>query len=143
MGLIAIAYHKLSKKFKLVQEEGRAEERNTSSPESTQWNFCEGKDTLSMSHALYNSNYKSHQPWEREDSPYLGSDAPENHFTCHKCSSTALSIGKHKREIVLHGANKVSEQLANRQHKGNDQHSVLQQRSKGKLANTQFLLKKF
>ncbi|ROJ13873.1 Leucine-rich repeat-containing protein 53 [Anabarilius grahami] len=130
LGLIAIAYHKLSKKFKLVEEQGRAGERNTSSPESTQWNFCEGKDTLSMSHALYNSNYKSHQPWKREDSPYLGSDALENHFTCHKCSSAALAIGKHKREIVLHGANHVSEQLANRQHKGNDQHSVLQQRSK-------------
>ncbi|XP_077073943.1 uncharacterized protein lrrc53 [Siphateles boraxobius] len=133
LGMIAIAYHKLSKKLKLAQEECRAEERHTSSPETTQWNFCEGKDTLSMSHALYNSNYKSHQPCEREDSPYLGSDAPylENHFTCHKCSSTALAVGKHKREIVLHGASHVGEQLANqRQHKGNDQHSVLQQRSK-------------
>ncbi|KAK7158892.1 hypothetical protein R3I94_005278 [Phoxinus phoxinus] len=131
LGMIAIAYHKLSKTFKLAQEECGAEERHTSSPETTQWNFCEGKDTLSMSHALYNSNYKSHQPCEREDSPYLGSDALENHFTCHKCSSTALTVGKHKREIVLHGASHVGEQLANqRQHKGNDQHSVLQQRSK-------------
>lgn len=139
--MIAIAYHKLSKKCKLAQEECRAEERHTSSPETTQWNFCEGKDTLSMSHALYNSNYKSHQPCEREDSPYLGSDALENHFTCHKCSSTALAVGKHKREIVLHGASHAGEQLANqRQHKGNDQHSVLQLRSKGKLASTPFLL---
>ncbi|XP_056116812.1 uncharacterized protein lrrc53 [Rhinichthys klamathensis goyatoka] len=131
LGMIAIAYHKLSKKFKLAQEECRAEERHTSSPETAQWNFCEGKDTLSMSRALYNSNYKSHQPCEGEDSPYLGSDALENHFTCHKCSSTALSVGKHKREIVLHGASHVGEQLANqRQHRGNDQHSVLQLRSK-------------
>ncbi|XP_067310191.1 uncharacterized protein lrrc53 [Pseudorasbora parva] len=130
LGMIAIAYHKLSKKFKLVQEEGRAGERHTSSPESTQWNFCEGKDTLSMSHALHNSNYKSHQPWGREDSPYLGSDALENHFTCHNCSSTALVVGKHKREVVLHGANHVGEQLADRQHKGNEQHAVLQQRRK-------------
>ncbi|KAG1969236.1 uncharacterized protein lrrc53 [Pimephales promelas] len=130
LGMIAIAYHKLSKKFKLAHE-CRAEEMHTSSPETAQWNFCEGKDTLSMSHALYNSNYKSHQPCEGEDSPYLGSDTLENHFTCHKCSSTALAVGKHKREIALHGASHVGEQLANqRQHRGNDQHSVSQLRSK-------------
>ncbi|RXN17493.1 leucine-rich repeat-containing 53 [Labeo rohita] len=105
LGMIAIAYHKLSKKFELVQGENKAMERKTFSPESTQWNFCEGKDTLSMSHALCNSNYKSHQPWDREDSPYLGSDTMENHFTCHKCSPTALGVGKHKRQIVPHRAN--------------------------------------
>ncbi|XP_056328859.1 uncharacterized protein lrrc53 [Danio aesculapii] len=136
LGIIAIAYHKLSKKFKLMQEEPGASERITSSPETAQWNFCEGKDTLSMSHALYNSNYKSHQPWDREDSPY-GSDELENHFTCHKCSSTALTGGKPNRETVLQKTtedlqkNHMSEHLAHRrQHNGNQQHSVLQQRIK-------------
>ncbi|KAF4117038.1 uncharacterized protein lrrc53 [Onychostoma macrolepis] len=127
LGMIAIAYHKLSKKFELVLEENRVVE---SGLESTQWNFCEGKGTLTKCHALYNSNYKSHQPWDREDSPYLGSDMLENHFTCHKCSSTAHVVGKHKREIVQQKATHVGEQLANHQHEGNDQHSVLQQRIK-------------
>ncbi|XP_050987851.1 uncharacterized protein lrrc53 isoform X2 [Labeo rohita] len=130
LGMIAIAYHKLSKKFELVQGENKAMERKTFSPESTQWNFCEGKDTLSMSHALCNSNYKSHQPWDREDSPYLGSDTMENHFTCHKCSPTALGVGKHKRQIVPHRANHVGEQLTNRQREGNNKYSMLQQRIK-------------
>uniref|UniRef100_A0A8C1P7Y6 LRRCT domain-containing protein n=1 Tax=Cyprinus carpio TaxID=7962 RepID=A0A8C1P7Y6_CYPCA len=138
--LVAIAYHKLGKKFELVQEENRVGE---SGLESTQWNFCEGKDTLTKCHALYNSNYKSHKPWDREDSPYLGSDMLESHFTCHKCSSTAHAVGKHKREIVLQKATHVGEQLANCQHEGNDQHSVLQQRIKGKLASTPFDLKCF
>uniref|UniRef100_A0A8C1B650 LRRCT domain-containing protein n=1 Tax=Cyprinus carpio carpio TaxID=630221 RepID=A0A8C1B650_CYPCA len=140
LGMIAIAYHKLGKKFELVQEENRVGE---SGLESTQWNFCEGKDTLTKCHALYNSNYKSHKPWDREDSPYLGSDMLESHFTCHKCSSTAHAVGKHKREIVLQKATHVGEQLANCQHEGNDQHSVLQQRIKGKLASTPFDLKCF
>ncbi|KAK2901195.1 hypothetical protein Q8A67_009310 [Cirrhinus molitorella] len=130
LGMIAIAYHKLSNKFELVQNENRAGERKMSSLESTQWNFCEGKDILSMSNALCNSNYKSHQPWDREDSPYLESDLMENHFTCHKCSSTAPAVGKHKKEIVLHKGSHVGEQLTNCQHEGNDKHSVLQQRIK-------------
>ncbi len=136
LGMIAIAYHKLSKKFELVQEENRVGE---SGLESTQWNFCEGKGTLTK----YNSNYKSHQPWDREDSPYLGSDMLENHFTCHKCSPTAHAVGKHKREIVLQKETHVGEQLANHQHEGSDQHSLLQQRIKGKLASTPFALKYF
>ncbi|XP_016379033.1 uncharacterized protein lrrc53 [Sinocyclocheilus rhinocerous] len=127
LGMIVIAYHKLSKKFELVQEENRVGE---SGLESTQWNFCQGKDTLTKCHALYNSNYKSHQPWDREDSPYLGSDMLESHFTCHKCSSSAHAVGKNKREIVLQKATHVGEQLANHQQEGNDKNSVLQQRIK-------------
>ncbi|XP_043114670.1 uncharacterized protein lrrc53 [Puntigrus tetrazona] len=127
LGIIAIAYQKLSKKFELVQEKNRDGE---SGLESTQLNFCEAKDTLTKCHALYNSNYKSHQPWDREDSSYLGSHMLDSHFTCHKCSSTAQAVGKHKREIVLQKATHVGEQLANRQHELNDQHSVLQQRIK-------------
>lgn len=129
-----------------MQEENKAGEREMSSPESTQWNFSEGKDTLSMSHALYNSNYKSHQPRDGEDSAYrMGPDTLENHFTCHKCSSTALAVRKQRKEIVLQRTNRIGEQherdddwpayVASRQCKGNDQHSVLQQRIKGKLVN--------
>ncbi|XP_051984039.1 leucine-rich repeat-containing protein 53 [Xyrauchen texanus] len=140
LGIIAIAYHKLSRKFKQVQEENGAMERKTSSPETAQWNFCEDKDTQSMSHALYNYNYKSHQPWDRENSPsHMRPDTVANHFTCHKCISTALAVGKQKREIVLQRANLMCEQherdddwpiyVACRQHKGN-QHSVLQQKIK-------------
>ncbi|XP_052403364.1 uncharacterized protein lrrc53 [Carassius gibelio] len=125
--MVAIAYHKLSKKFDLVQEENRVGE---SGLESIQWNFCEDKETLTKCHALYNSNYKSHQPWDREDSPCQGSDMLGSHFTCHKCSSTAHVVGKHKRETVLHKPTHVGEQLANHQHEGNDKHSVLQQRIK-------------
>ncbi|KAI7810156.1 hypothetical protein IRJ41_022964 [Triplophysa rosa] len=114
-----------------------------SSPELTQWNFSEGKDTLSMSHALYNRNYKSHQPQDGEDSTYrMGPEPLEDLFTCHKCSSTALAIRKQRREIVLQRTNHMGEQherdddwpacVASRQCKGNDRHSVLQQRIKDK-----------
>ncbi|TRY87536.1 hypothetical protein DNTS_007091 [Danionella cerebrum] len=82
LGVIGIVYHKLSSKIKLLQGEHGVEERSTSSPETAQWKFSEGKDALSMSHALHNSNYKPHQ----------STTDLENHFTCHKCSTRANQL---------------------------------------------------
>ncbi|KAA0719012.1 hypothetical protein E1301_Tti007670 [Triplophysa tibetana] len=148
LGIIATVYHKLSMKSTLVQEENKTEEGEMSSPELTQWKFSEGKDTLSMSHALYNRNYKSHQPQDGEDSTYrMGPEPLEDLFTCHKCTSTALAVRKQRREIVLQRTNHMEEQherdddwpacVASHQSKGNDRHSVLQQRIKDKSIQRQ------
>nr|XP_055058633.1 uncharacterized protein lrrc53 isoform X1 [Misgurnus anguillicaudatus] len=111
----------------------------TSDPESNQWNFSEGK----ISHALYNSNTKSHHSQDREDSIYhMGPEKLDNHFTCHKCNSTILAVRKQKREIAMQRANHMGGQhdrdddlpayAASNQCKGNDRHSALQQRIKDK-----------
>ncbi|XP_055058635.2 uncharacterized protein lrrc53 isoform X2 [Misgurnus anguillicaudatus] len=139
LGIIAIVYYKLNKKPKLVQEENKAGEIITSDPESNQWNFSEGK----ISHALYNSNTKSHHSQDREDSIYhMGPEKLDNHFTCHKCNSTILAVRKQKREIAMQRANHMGGQhdrdddlpayAASNQCKGNDRHSALQQRIKDK-----------
>ncbi|XP_065132018.1 uncharacterized protein lrrc53 [Paramisgurnus dabryanus] len=134
LGIIAIVYHKLNKKPTLVQEENKAGEMITSDPESNQWNFSEGK----MSHALYNSNTKSHNSQDREDSLYhIGPKTLDNHFTCHNCNSTVLAVRKQKREIVMQRANQHGQHdrdddwpvyAASHQCKGNDRQSVLQQK---------------
>ncbi|KAL7850929.1 hypothetical protein AOLI_G00212850 [Acnodon oligacanthus] len=105
LGVLALVYRKLGKKFRL-QEKNEAEEQ--SSQASAQWDFSEDKEALSMAYSLHNRNHRGSQPWNKENTSY-DVKSVDNHFICPNCSSTTLGTGYQeggqRRETLLQRAN--------------------------------------
>ncbi|KAL6468310.1 hypothetical protein MHYP_G00239870 [Metynnis hypsauchen] len=143
LGVLALIYRKLGKKFRL-QEKNEAEEQ--SSQASAQWDFSEDKEALSMAYSLHNSNHRGSQPWNKENTSY-DVKSVDNHFICPNCSSTTLGTGYQeggqRRETLLQRANHRGLQhkredgwstpVESDQWKETEGHSVLQSRIKGLL----------
>lgn len=82
LAIVAIVHRKLGRRFKPMQGMKEAEEQS-----SQTWDFSDGKEALSMSYALHNSNYRGHPPWDKEDtSSDSRPDTIGNHFICQNCS---------------------------------------------------------
>ncbi|XP_049334969.1 uncharacterized protein lrrc53 [Astyanax mexicanus] len=113
LGIFALAYRSLGKRFRLLKDKNDAEER--CSQASVQWEVSEGKEALSMACSLHNSNYRGHQPWTKDNN----GDTTENQFICHNCSSTTLGTGYQeggkRGGALLQGANHMGIQYNRRQ----------------------------
>lgn len=82
LAILAVVHRKWGRRFKPMQETKRAEEQS-----SQTWDISEGKEALSVSYALHNSNYRGHPPWDKEDtSSDSRPDTMGNHFICQNCS---------------------------------------------------------
>ncbi|KAI4894702.1 hypothetical protein NFI96_021143 [Prochilodus magdalenae] len=138
LGVLAVAYRKLGKKFRLREKNGAEEQ---SSQASAQWDFSEDKEALSMAYALHNSNHRGHQPWNKDSHDVKSAD---NHLICPNCSSTTLGTGYQengqRRETLLQRVNHRGSQpkrqddwstaVETGQWKETDGRSVLQSRLK-------------
>lgn len=82
LAILAVVYRKFGRRFKPAQGTKASEEQS-----SQTWDFSEGKEALSVSYALHNSNYRGHPPWDKEDNPFDSRpDTMGNHFICQNCS---------------------------------------------------------
>ncbi|KAF5888593.1 leucine-rich repeat-containing protein 53, partial [Clarias magur] len=93
LAILAVVYRKLGKRFKPMQGVKGAEEQS-----SQTWDFSEGKEALSMSYALHNSNYRNRPPWDKEGtSSESRADTMANDFICQNCSSSFRRKTFHNR----------------------------------------------
>ncbi|XP_053083692.1 uncharacterized protein lrrc53 [Pangasianodon hypophthalmus] len=82
LAILAVVHRKLGRRFKPTQGTKGAEEQS-----SQTFDFSEGKEALSVSYALHNSNYRGHPPWDKVDtSSDSRPNTMGNHFICQNCN---------------------------------------------------------
>lgn len=93
IAVLAVVHRKLCRRFKPTQGTKAAEEQS-----SKTWDISEGKEALSISYALHNSNYRGHPTWDKEDiSSDSRSDTMGRQFICRNCSLSSKRKTDHQR----------------------------------------------
>ncbi|XP_076837812.1 uncharacterized protein lrrc53 isoform X2 [Brachyhypopomus gauderio] len=113
LGVLALVYRKLNKRFTLWKVKKGTECQSVQA--STQWDYSEDKEALSMCYALHNSNYKDHQPWDRDTSYEISPRTMNSQFICHNCCSgdlgTGYEEGRWRKQTLLQRSNQMGIQL--------------------------------
>lgn len=117
LAILAVVHRKLGRRFKPMQGMKEVEEQS-----SQTWDFSKGKETLSMSYALYNSNYRDRPPWDKEDtSSDSRPDTMGNHFICRNCSLSSRRKTFHHRTNCRGVQPSIEEEEEWSTYLGNDQ----------------------
>ncbi|KAK1790724.1 hypothetical protein P4O66_014584 [Electrophorus voltai] len=106
LGVLALVYRKLNKRITCWQVKTATE--GQAAQATAQWDYSEDKEALSMCYALHNSNYKDHQPWNKD----VSYDIPvNNQFICRNCCSANLETGyqesRWRRKTLLQRSNQM------------------------------------